>query len=360
MTDAEASPGLSALRDLDQRSRTVFRQIVETYLATGDPVGSRTLSRQDGLGLSPASIRNTMADLTQLGLLTAPHVSAGRLPTQTGLRLFVDGLLELGQLARDERRTIEARLAGTGRELDALLTEASEMLSGLAGGAGLVVTPSRDGALKHVEFVALGPDQTLVILVFEDGTVENRLMKPAPGVTPSALAEAGNYLSNRLKGRTLADARAEILAEIEAERAALDAAARRLVAEGLASWSQDGSDRRALIVRGQARLLESVEIEDDLARVRLLFDDLERKEELIALLEGASAGDGVRIFIGSENPLFSLSGSSVIVAPYRNQTNRIVGAIGVIGPTRLNYARVIPMVDYTAQAIGRLLEPTPR
>lgn len=345
------------IQDLDKRSREIFRAIVETYLRTGTPVGSRTVSQRAGLTLSPASVRNTMQDLAQLGLLTAPHSSAGRLPTNAGLRLFVDGLLEVGDVSSQERAAIESALTGSAASLEDALERASDMLSGLAGVAGLVVTPTRDAALRHVEFVALGPGEALAVMVFEDGSVENRLMRSPEGVTPSALIEAGNYLSARLKGRTLTEARAAIEREIEAGRGQLDAAAERLITQGLADWGGAASSAvRTLIVRGRANLLNDMEAAEDLERVRLLFDDLERKQELITLLDGARDAEAVKIFIGAENPLFSLSGSSVIAAPYMDREQRIVGALGVIGPMRLNYARVIPLVDYTARVVGRLID----
>ncbi len=349
-----ASGQPSALAELDARAREIFRTIVESYLETGQPVGSRTVSRVGPVDLSPASVRNTMQDLVHMGLLAAPHTSAGRLPTEAGLRLFVDGLLEVGDVSREERAAIETMVSGAAPSVSDALERASQLLSGLAGGAGLVVTPTREAALRHVEFVALGPGEALVVLVFEDGTVENRLMHPPAGVTPSALTEAGNYLAARLKGRTLSQARAMILTELESERAQLDEAGRRLVKQGLASWT-GGEGARALIVRGAANLLSDVEAAEDLERVRLLFDELERKEDLISLLDQASHAQGVKIFIGAENPLFSLSGSSVVAAPYMDAEQKIVGALGVIGPTRLNYARVIPLVDYTARIIGRVL-----
>ena len=345
-------PSLS-LSELDERSRQIFREIVESYLTTGEPVGSRTLSKLQGLDLSPASIRNTMADLAQAGLLTAPHASAGRMPTHAGLRLFVDGLLQVGDLKTTDQAAIEERVSASGGRAEDVLNEASNLLSGLAGGAGLVASPETDAPLRHVEFVNLSPQEVLAVLVSEDGQVENRLMKPPPGLPPSALIEAGNYLSARLRGRTLGQALGEINAEITEHRAQLDEAAASLITQGFADWG--GADRRTLIVRGQSKLLESVDAVEDLERVRLLFDDIERKEGLLALLDEARAGQGVRLYIGSENPLFSLSGSSVIVAPYRGTDNRIIGAIGVIGPTRLNYARVIPLVDYTAQVVGKLI-----
>ena len=348
-----SGPGAS-LAELDARARDILRRVVETYLETGDPVGSVTVSR-GGVGLSSASIRNTMQDLTQLGLLAAPHTSAGRLPTHAGLRLFVDGLLEVGDLSDDDRHAIESRLAAKGRGFEEALDEATAMLSGLAGGAGVVSTPSREGGVKHVEFVALGSDQILTVMVFDDGTVENRLMKTAPGLTPSALHEASNFLNARLMGRSLADARAEMGAELKRARAELDAAAARLVEDGLAAWSgqPDGGDRQ-LIVRGRANLL--AETGGDLERVRQLFEDLEQKEQLIGLLDDVREAQGVRIFIGAETRLFSLSGSAVIAAPYMTGRQRVVGASGVIGPARLNYARIIPLVDYTARVLGRMLD----
>ncbi|HUZ11765.1 MAG TPA: heat-inducible transcriptional repressor HrcA [Caulobacteraceae bacterium] len=345
----------ASLAELDSRARDIFRRIVETYLETGDPVGSRTISRA-GVALSPASIRNTMQDLTELGLLNAPHVSAGRFPTHLGLRLFVDGLLEVGDLAEEEQRSIEARLSAHGRSLDDALNEAGAILSGLAGGAGVVVAPSREAGVKHVEIVALSSDQALVIMVFDDGQVENRLMRRPAGVTPAALQEASNFLSARLRGRTLAEARVEVGRDLERARRELDVAGARLVEDGLAAWGGGEDVGRALIVRGRANLLGDPETLADLERVRMLFDDLEQKEQLISLLDLVRDAEGVRIFIGSETRLFSLSGSAVIAAPYMSGRQKVLGAIGVIGPARLNYARVIPLVDYTARALGRIMD----
>ena len=345
-----------SLSDLDARARDVFKTIVETYLETGAPVGSRTLSQHSAV--SAATIRNTMADLAALGLLSSAHISAGRMPTHQGLRLFVDGLLEIGGLSGAERRSIDAQFAGHDMGIEAMLEQASQSLAGLAGGAGLVLAPERKGALRHVEFVGLDAGQALAVLVYEDGHVENRLMSLPPGLIPAALERAGNFLSARLKGKQLHEARTDILAEIETGQAALDAAASALVKQGIAEWSggQKNTQMRNLIVRGRAQLLDKAGVRSDLERVRLLFEDLDRKEELIALLDKAEEADGVKIFIGAENPLFSLSGSSMVVAPYHGRDQNIIGAVGVIGPTRLNYARVIPMVDYTANLVGRLLQ----
>jgi heat-inducible transcriptional repressor len=342
---------------LGERSREVFRHLVEAFLASGEPVGSRTLSQRLPLTLSPASIRNVMADLETMGLLYAPHTSAGRVPTEKGLRLFVDGLLEVGDLEPQERGMIEARMSGSGRRLEDMLTQATTLLSGLSRCAGLVVTAKQDAPLKHVEFVHVGPGKALVIMVSEDGQVENRVIDTPVGLPVSALVEASNYLNARLAGRNIDRARAEILAELESDRATLDSLTAKIVAEGLATLADPGggSDDKVLIVRGASHLLDSVEAQADIERIRTLFDDIERKADLIRLLELAKDGDGVRIFIGSENRLFSLSGSSIVAAPYANAAGKIVGVIGVLGPTRLNYGRIIPMVDHTAKVIGRLL-----
>ncbi len=356
--DQAAQRALNAV--LGERPREVFRHLVEAFLSSGEPVGSRTLSQRLPLALSPASIRNVMADLETMGLLYAPHTSAGRAPTEKGLRLFVDGLLEVGELAPDERASIESRMSGSGRGVEDVLTQATSLLSGLSNCAGLVVSSKQDALLKHIEFVAITPGKALVVMVSEDGQVENRLIDTPMGLPASALAEASNYLNARLRGRTLDAARAEVLAELDGERAELDALTAKIVAVGLATLSGSAGatrniEEKVLIVRGTSHLLDSVEARDDIERVRTLFEDIERKAELIRLLELAKDGDGVRIFIGSENRLFSLSGSSIVAAPYANAAGKIVGVIGVLGPTRLNYGRIIPMVDHTAKVVGRLL-----
>jgi heat-inducible transcriptional repressor len=350
-------PSPSDLNTLDARSREIFREIVEAYLATGEPVGSRTLSRQGGVSLSAASIRNTMADLAHLGLLDAPHAMAGRRPTQIGLRFFVDSLLQLGEVADEEKREIDARIAKAGSNPQDVLGAASELLSGLAGGAGLVVTPERDAPVRHAEIVAIGGGQALLVLVFEDNQIENRVLNMPADLPPTALVEAANFLNARFKGKTLAQIRAEASEALARDRAALDHAAAKLIEKGLVEWSgEDPTAGRALIVRGRGNLLAEPQALADLELARRLFDDLEKTRELIQVLDVAKASDAVRVFIGSENPLFSLSGSSLIVAPYMNAERRVVGALGVIGPTRLNYARVIPVVDYTARIIGRVLD----
>ena len=362
---------MPAVRDLNERSREILRRVVETYLETGEPVGSRFLSQNLPITLSAATVRNVMSDLEALGLLAAPHTSAGRLPTDAGLRLFVDGLLEVGDLSIDERLTIENQVArsNTANSVEDVLKDASQLLSGLSHCAGLVLAPKIDQPLKHIEFVAVDSGRALVVLVSEDETVENRMIDVPRGLTPSAMIEATNFLNARLRGRTMSDARLAIQEEIANRKAELSELTQRVVEAGLAVWSGDAkggktdrSDRkstdplqRSLIISGQSRLLEDVSAMEDLERIRHLFQELENKADLVQLLGLAQEAEGVRLFIGSENKHFALSGSSVIVSPFMDDSRRVVGVLGVIGPTRLNYARIIPMVDYTAQVVGRLL-----
>ncbi len=346
-----------SLAALNERSREIFKSIVESYLATGEPVGSRNLSRILPIALSPASVRNVMSDLEEIGLIFAPHTSAGRLPTELGLRFFVDALMQIGDLTEDNRRSIETQVtvAGANKSVESVLTEASQMLSGLTRSAGVVLTAKTNVRLKHIEFVRLEPERALAVLVAEDGQVENRVLNVPAGLPSSALVEAGNYLNARIRGKTLAELHIEIESAVTQGKAELDKLTQKIISAGLASWSGGDTDQRQLIVRGHANLLDDLHALDDLERVRSLFDALETKRGVIDLLGRAERADGVRIFIGSENKLFSLSGSSTIVAPYRDNEGRIVGVIGVIGPTRLNYARIIPMVDYTARVVSRLL-----
>ncbi len=340
----------SVLNDIDERSREIFRRLVETYLASGEPVGSRTLSHDSTITVSAATVRNVMADLTDMGLLHAPHISAGRLPTELGLRLFVDGLMQVGDLSPEERRVIEAETDASNP--DNLLEAAAARLSGLTQTASLIVTQKSDAPLRQIEFVRTSPGKGLVVMVFEDGRVENRIFDAPDDLPASSFVAAGNYLNARLRGRSLGETRASILAEIEENRAEIDALTARLVQEGVAVVA--GEDNWQLIVRGRGHLLD--EAAQDLERVRMLLDDLEKKRDVIELLTAARDGEGVKIFIGSENRLFSLSGSSVIAAPYRDENRKIVGVLGGIGPTRVNYARVVPIVDYTAEVLSRMLK----
>jgi heat-inducible transcriptional repressor len=341
---------------LDERSREIFRRIVETYLESGEPLGSRNLSRILPMSLSPASVRNVMSDLEELGLIYSPHISAGRLPTQTGLRFFVDAFMQVGNLSQDERGSIERQMRSSeDQPVETLYNEASRMLSGLSRGAGLVVAAKADPILKHVEFIRLEPTKALAVLVGDHNQVENRIIELPAGITASQLTEAANFLNAHLSGQTLHEVRSQLVQLKEQVAQELDVLSQDLVARGLAIWAgEDGDKSTRLIVRGRANLLEGLAGAEDVDRLRLLFDDLERKESLIEILNLADSGPGVRIFIGSENKLFSLSGSSLIVAPYRDGDDRIVGAVGVIGPTRLNYSRIVPMVDYTAQVMAKL------
>ncbi len=340
---------------LNTRSRDIFRHIVDAYVETGEPVGSRTISRKLGLGLSAATIRNVMADLEEIGLLYAPHTSAGRLPTDAGLRLFVDGLLEVGRLSENERQALETQCLASGKSLPKVLEQATGMLSGLSHCAGLVLAPKQERGLKHAEFVSLGPGRALVVLVTEDGMIENRVIDVPVGIPPSSMVTAGNFLSARVMGKTLDEARADIARDIAANRAELDEVTSRLVETGLASWSGAGAGEGALIVRGQANLLDDISAMEDLERIRSLFEMLETKDTLLRLVEATNRGEGVQIYIGAANPLFGIAGCSMVIAPYMNSREQIVGAIGVIGPTRINYARIIPMVDYTAKVVGRFI-----
>ncbi|MEL7167080.1 MAG: heat-inducible transcriptional repressor HrcA [Pseudomonadota bacterium] len=343
------------LDDMNDRSREVFRRVVEGYLDSGDPVGSRTLTRDFSEKVSAATIRNVMQDLEFMGLLDSPHVSAGRVPTQLGLRMFVDGLMEIGMPDDEDREKIEATLGTNERDVGGLLDRVGSALSGVTHGASLVLTPKQEAPIRHLEFVPISGEQALVVIVFADGQVENRLFQPPPGQTPSSMREAANFLNAIIEGKTLSQVKTVVQAEIVARRQELDALSRDMVESGIATWDGEGDTPERLIVRGRSNLLSDSTEAEELERIRTLFDDLERKRDIAEFLDLTQEGDGVRIFIGSENKLFSLSGSSLVVSPYMNADRKIIGAVGVIGPTRLNYGRIVPIVDYTAQLVGRML-----
>jgi len=347
------------LLEIDERSREIFRYIVESYLDSGDPLGSRSISKQLAVNLSPATIRNVMSDLEMMGLIYAPHTSAGRMPTDLGLQFFVDSFLEIGNLTKDERKSIETQVKAASSEMtfDNVLTEASQLLSGLSSTAGLVVTTKADLRLKQIEFIQLEPTKALAVIVGEDGSVENRILTLPAGTTASALIEATNYINAKIAGQTIAEANATLQKQHNATRSELNVLTQKLVDAGIATWAgTSGPEPGQLIISGHSNLLDNLEATEDLTRIRQLFGELEAKENFMRLLDMTEEGDGVRIFIGAESKLFSLSGSSVIVAPYKDNEQRVIGALGIIGPTRLNYARLIPMVDYTAKVISRILQ----
>ena len=345
-----SSPPISELTD---RAREIFRLVVEGYLDSGQPIGSKALAGDKMVNLSPASVRSVLADLEQFGLLSAPHTSAGRMPTDSGLRMFVDGMMRMAEPTAQERAAIETRLSEPG-PIEQALEQASAVLSDLSGAAGMVLVPTREERLAQFSLVDLGKGRALAVLVGEEGAVENRVLELGDAIAPAAMEQASNYITARLAGRTLSDASAVISDEIKSGKTQLDEASRDLVERGLAVWSEDAANRPVLIVRGQANLLDDAAL-GDIERVRSLLDDLEDKQSVAELLQGAREAEATRIFIGSENRLFSLSGSSVIASPYRDREGRVVGVLGVIGPTRLNYARVVPMVDLAARSLGKLI-----
>lgn len=344
---------MSSILELSDRARDIFRLVVEAYVDNGQPVGSRTIAQTSRLNLSPASIRNVMQDLEEAGLIAAPHTSAGRVPTESGLRLFVDGIMQATEPSPQERAAIEGLIDRPG-PIEEAIGKATAALSGLSACAGIVLVPKEEPVLRQLAFVPLAPGRALAVLVGADGSVENRMIELPPDLGPGALTEVGNFVSARLSGLTLSEAQRRLSEEIGAGRAALDEAAQQLIARGLAAWSEDGARRPVLIVRGQANLIDPAAAAD-LEQVRQLLGELEGKEEIARLLGRARDAAGMKIFIGSENELFALSGSSVIAAPYRGQDGKVVGVVGVIGPTRLNYARVVPMVDFTAKTLSRLM-----
>ena len=343
------------LQEMNDRSREVFRRVVEGYLANGDPVGSRTLTREFSEKVSAATIRNVMQDLEYMGVLGSPHISAGRIPTQLGLRMFVDSMIELGDPTETDREKIDATLGDNASDVTDLLDRVGSALSGVTQGASLVLTPKHEAPIKHIEFVSLSHDRALVVLVFSDGHVENRLFTPPLGQTPSSMREAANFLNALIEGKTISELQVTIEQAIIEGRQEIDTLARQLVESGAALWSGEDENSERLIVRGRSNLLGSEAEEEDLSRIKSLFDDLERKRDIAEFLELADAGEGVRIFIGSENKLFSLSGSSLVVSPYMNADRKVIGAVGVIGPTRLNYGRIVPIVNYTAQLVGKMV-----
>ena len=343
------------IQEMNERSKIVFRNLVDSYIETGEPVGSQTLANTLAEEISPATIRNVMQDLEVLGLLDSPHVSSGRIPTQQGLRLFVDTLLEIGEISNKEQEIIDYSIKEDPKNLSNILTRAGSVLSGLTKSASLVLAPKIEAPIKHIEFVSLSPERALAVLVTADGMVENRVFEPPLGQTQSDFREAANFMNAYAKGLTLSELREVMEREVSKRKLEIDKIAAQLVKDGLAVWDGKDTDNSRLIVRGRANLIDGTTAEDDFEKIRELFDDLERKQDIANFINLTEKGEGVRVFIGSENKLFSLSGSSLVISPYMNSEHKIIGAIGVIGPTRLNYGKIVPIVDYTAQLVGRTL-----
>ncbi len=345
---------MTSIRDLNNRSLEIFKELVDAFMETGEPIGSRTLSRRLTTSLSPATIRNVMADLEEAGLLYAPHTSAGRIPTEEGLKFFVHGLLQVGDIGDKERSEIDRQCQTHGRSLTDLLESATSVLSGLSQCAGLVMAPKSESALKHIEFVPLSPTRALVVIITQDGVVENRVLEFPEGIPASVLVEATNYLNAYMVGHTLSEAQSIIDRELVKDKQELNTLSRKIVSDGVGVWSGDNASG-SLIIKGQANLLNNVTVVEEIDQIRNLFNILDTKENLKSLLDASVQADGVQIFIGAENPMFAQSGCSMVIAPYKGSGDRIIGALGVVGPSRMNYGHVIPLVDYTAKLVSRLL-----
>lgn len=345
---------------LSSRSKEIFSALVDAYIETGEAVGSRLLAKRAPCALSSATIRNIMADLEEAGLLYAPHTSAGRIPTEAGLSFFVDSLLECSDFEDDTaiEHTLEERLseeAASGGEVDEVLEQATALLSGLSQYAGIVLSPKTDSILKRIEFVTLSPTQLLVVILSNTGHVENRLIPYDRNLTPEQLKQLSNYLSTYLEGKTLVEGLAWVQAELKKQQHRFTKEATRLVQQGLETWSR-AHKPSSLILKGQANLLDAVEERNELDPIRNLFEAIETKQTMVHLLEATSNAEGIQVFIGSENPNFNVAGCSLVAASYRSADNRIVGALGVIGPSNMHYRQVIPLVSCTAKVINRLLK----
>lgn len=340
---------------LDRRSQRIFQLIVDSYMESGEPVGSSTLSRRLSDSLSPATIRNVMAHLEKVGLLYSPHTSAGRLPTEQGLKMYVQGLLDIGPISEIDKQILESRFDLKGHSLDEILEDAITTLTGLSQCTGIVLAPTYNTPLKHIEFIYLSPGQALIVMVSNEGMIENRIMSIPEDMTPAHLVEAGNYLSSRLVGKTLDEAKIFIKKELEFEKGQLNVLAKQVVERGLAMWEQSDTIPN-LLVKGQSNLLNVAKTSDDVSHIQRLFESLEKKEDILELLDAAKKAEGVQVFMGANSPLFHLSGCSMIVAPYKNSHHDVIGAIGVLGPARQNYGRIIPMVNHAAKLIEKFLE----
>jgi len=340
--------------ELSDRSKQIFKSVVETYLKTGSPSGSETILKKGGVNLSSSSIRLILANLQKEGLLFAPHTSAGRLPTDKGMRFFVDGLLEFGRLSKNEKENIKNQCQSRGSSFQEVLNEASKTISGLSNCAGIVVAPKFLNKIKHIEFIRLNSNQIMSIIASENGLVENRILNSKNNYNESTLKQASNYLNSNFVGKTIDQIKTIISKEIKNTKNKLDSLATKLVNEGIIEIVPN-LETPYIFLHGQSSLLEEEVISKDLDQIRNLFDDIENKSNFLNVIENTSKGQGVQIFIGSQNFLFKHSGLSMVMAPYKNNEQKIIGAIGVVGPMRLNYAKIVPLVDYTSKIVGRML-----
>ncbi len=341
--------------ELTDRTKQIFKTVVETYLETGSPSGSETVLKKAGLDISSASVRSILSNLQKEGLLFSPHTSAGRVPTEKGMRFFVDGLLEFGRISKSEKENIEQLSASKSKSYQEVLDEASRSISGLSNYAGIVIAPKYQKNLKHLEFIRLNNTQIMSILAYENGEIENRIIEDSGKFTNSQLLQTSNYLSEKFKNKNISEIKKIIESEITSTRSNLEEISKKLVKKGIVEI-EPKMNNPYIFLHGQSKLLKDEIISKDLDQIRQLFDDIENKSTFIDILENAGKAKGVQIFIGSKNFLFKHSGLSMVMAPYKNKEQEIVGVIGVVGPTRLNYSKIVPLVDYTSKIIGKVIK----
>ncbi|MCW8919316.1 MAG: heat-inducible transcriptional repressor HrcA [Gammaproteobacteria bacterium] len=338
--------------ELTERAQLLLKNLVERYIRDGQPVGSRTLSRDEQIGLSPATVRNVMADLDELGLIHSPHTSAGRVPTIKGYRLFVDSLLTIKPLNRGTVSTIQKQIGG-GVDPDRLLASASRQLSDITSMAGVVMLPRREvAALRQVEFLPLSSRRVLVILVLNEREVQNRIIHTSRDYSPAELQQIANYLTQLCGGQDLRQARARLLREMDESRRSMNQMMTDAIEMAAQAFTTEGVEQDCLI-EGQTNLMSYAEM-GNMERMRKLFDAFNQKRDILQLLDQSLHANGVQIFIGEESGYEVLGGCSVVSAPYKVD-NEVIGVLGVIGPTRMAYDRVIPIVDMTARLLGSSL-----
>ena len=334
---------------MDRRAQTLLKTLIERYIADGQPVGSRTLSKYSGLELSPATIRNVMADLEDLGLIVSPHTSAGRVPTPKGYRLFVDTLLTVQPLQYDQTERIQGQLRGD--EPQRVLAQAASLLSNLSHFAGVVLTPRRSSLFRQVEFMRLSDRRILLIIVTPEGDVQNRILHTERDYTPSQLVEAANFINAHFAGLALESIRERLRGELASLRDDITVLMQRAIE---ASGKALTEESEPVVISGERNLLGIADLSDNMERLRRLFDMFDQRSGLLQLLDASSHAHGVQIFIGGESKLVPMDQMSVVVAPYEVD-GKIVGTLGVIGPTRMAYERVIPIVDITAKLVSTAL-----